>query len=92
MKLRFYQPKTIKSYGNALKGFFRWYGQPLEWLTAEDVRQYLELLVDGGGSSSWVSVNLSAIRTAFDKMGGMSITLGLMTPRRPKRLPVVGCN
>jgi integrase len=49
----------------------------------------LELLVDGGASASWVGVHLSAIRTAFDKMCGRQITSGLMSPRRPKRLPVV---
>ena len=58
-------------------------------LAREDVRCYLELLVDGGGSSSWVSINLSAIRTAYDKMCGYAVTLGLQSPRRPKRLPVV---
>jgi len=45
--------------------------------------------VDGGASSSWVSIHLSALRTVFDKMCGLNCTLGLMTPRRPKRLPVV---
>jgi hypothetical protein len=29
------------------------------------------------------------MRTAFDKMCGRSITLGLMTPRRPHRMPMV---
>jgi len=45
--------------------------------------------VDGSASSSWVSNQLSVIRTAFDKMCGRQVALGLMTPRRPKRLPVV---
>jgi hypothetical protein len=36
-----------------------------------------------------VGGNLSVIRTVFDKMCGRSITLGLQTPRRPKRIPVV---
>lgn len=89
LKIRFYQPKTIKSYGNLLTSFLRWFGAPPHRVTREDVRNYLELLVDGGASSSWVGVHLAAIRTAFDKMCGRRITLGLETPRRPKRLPVV---
>ena len=32
---------------------------------------------------------LSAIRTAFDKMCFRDVTLGLTTPRRPRKLPVV---
>ncbi|MCR9118027.1 MAG: site-specific integrase [bacterium] len=89
MKIRCYQQKTIKAYINALRVFLRWRGGMPHEVSSENVRDYLETLVDGGGSSSWVSINLSAIRTAFDKMCGRSITLGLQTPRRPKRLPTV---
>jgi hypothetical protein len=88
LKIRFYQRKSVKAYHHALAGFLRWFGGLPHQVTREDVRDYLELLVDGGGSASWVSINLSAIRTAFDKMCGRQITLGLMSPRRPKRLPV----
>ncbi len=89
MRIRFYQPKSIKAYRNALGGLLRWFGSLPHLLTREAVREYLELLVDGGASASWVSIHLSAVRTAFDKMCGRSITLGLETPRRARRLPVV---
>ena len=89
MKIRFYGAKTIKAYRNALGSFLRWFGRRPHVVTREDVRCYLELLCDGGASSSWVSINLSAIRTAFDKMCCRQVTLGLQTPRRPKRVPVV---
>ena len=46
-------------------------------------------LVDAGAGSAWVGINLSAIRTAFDKMCHREVTLGLASPRRPKKLPVV---
>lgn len=89
LKIRFYQPKTRKSYGVVLRGFLRWLGRPPAHATREHVRAWLELLVDGGASSSWVSVHLSCLRTVFDKMCSRHITWGLMTPRRPERLPVV---
>jgi site-specific recombinase XerD len=89
LKIRCYRPKTLKTYKNALCAFLRWFGAKPHKVSREDVRNYLELLVDGGASSSWVSVQLSVIRTVFDKMCGRQVTLGLMTPRRPKRLPVV---
>jgi site-specific recombinase XerD len=89
LRLRFYLPRTIKAYRLALEGLLRWFGQPPHELTREDLRDYLELLVDGGAGASWVSVHLSAVRTAFDKMCGEEVTLGLMTPRRASRLPVV---
>jgi site-specific recombinase XerD len=89
LKIRFYQPKTRKSYRVVLGGFLRWLGLPPAEATREDVREWLELLVDGGAESSWVSVHLSALRTMFDKMCGRDVTLGLMTPRRPLKLPIV---
>ena len=89
MKIRFYGQRTIKKYRNALISFLRWFGASPHRVTLEDVRQYLELLVDGGAGSATLSIQLAAIRTAFDKMCGRQVTLGLVTPRRPKRLPVV---
>ena len=89
MRIRFYQPKSVKSYRTALQGLLVWFGQQPHKLTRDDVREFLLYLVDAGASASWVGVNLSAIRTAFDKMCHRSVTLGLITPRRPKKLPVV---
>jgi len=89
MRIRFYKRKTVSTYRNALRGFLSWFGAGPHLATREDVRCYLELMVDGGAGASWVGITLSAIRTSFDKMCGQNITLGLETPRRPKRLPVV---
>ncbi len=89
MKIRFYQRKTMKSYLVVLRGLLGWLGRPPHEVDHEAVRQYLEFLVDGGAGASWVSMNLSAIRTTFDKMCGESVTLGLVTPRRSRRLPVI---
>lgn len=89
LKIRCYQPKTIKAYRNRIRNLLRWFGGPPHLITREDVRCYLEVLVDGGAGSSWLSTTLSAIRTLFDKFCGQSITLGLVTPRRAKKLPVV---
>jgi site-specific recombinase XerD len=89
LKIRFYQPKTRKAYAVVVGGFLRWLGRPPAHATREHVREWLELLVDGGASSSWTSVHLSSLRTVFDKMCFRAITLGLVTPRRTHKLPVV---
>ena len=89
LKIRFYQPKTRKAYGVVIGTFLRWFAGPPAEVTQEDVRDWLEFLVDGGATSSWVSVHLSALRTMFDKMCGRTVTLGLATPRRGNHLPVV---
>jgi integrase/recombinase XerD len=89
LRIRFYQPNTINNYVSALTRFLKWYARPPHSVGREDVREYLELMVDGGASFSHVGVALSAIRTAFDKMCLRQITLGLVMPRKGKKLPVV---
>lgn len=89
LKIRFYTQKSRNAYRLALQGFLRRLDKPPHEATRDDVRDYLELLVDAGLSASIVALTLSALRTCFDKLCGADITLGLVTPRRPKRLPVV---
>lgn len=89
LKIRFYQAKSRKSYAHVLRTYLRWLALPPAEATRDSVRDWLELLVDGGASSSTVSVHLSCLRTVFDKMCFRQITLGLVTPRRTHKLPVV---
>ena len=89
LKIRNYAANSRKSYLYQVSGFLRWHGNLPHTITRQDVCNYLELLVDGGASSSQLSGCLSAIRTCFDKFCGRDITLGLASPRKPKRQPIV---
>lgn len=89
LKIRGFSHHTNKNYISRLRRFLSWFGNRPNLITREDVRCYLETIVDGGGSTSQLSASLSAIRTGFDKMCLRDVTLGLVTPRRPKQQPVV---
>lgn len=89
LKIRGYSPNSISSYKSSLRCFLAWFGNQPNLVTSEDVRNWLELLVDGGASSSHLSVNLCAIRTAFDKLCQRDVTLGLATPKKKKKQPTV---
>ena len=89
LKIRAYRRNTRTSYISNLTKFLRWFGGAPHQVVIEDVRNFLEVLVDGGASSSTLSGHLSSIRTAFDKLCGRDVTLGLATPRRQKRQPVI---
>jgi len=89
MKLRFYASNTIRNYHGAVRRFLKWFGREPHRVSREDVRAYLEVMVDGGASSSHVGITISAIRNVFDKMCCRQVTLGLATPRKPSRQPVV---
>lgn len=89
LKIRAYQRTTQRAYLANLRKFLDWFGGLPNQVTIESVRNYLEDLADGGAQSATLTGNLAAIRTAFDKFCGRDVTLGLVTPRRPKRQPVV---
>ena len=89
LKIRFYTHNSVRNYISQLRSFLKWFGNEPNKVTREDIRCYMEILVDGGASSSQLSGCLSAIRTGFDKMCLRDVTLGLVTPRRPKRQPVI---
>ena len=89
LKIRKYQPPTIKSYGSVITSLLRWFGREPHLVDREAVRDYLEYLVDVGIDASQIAVSLSAIRTVFDKLCFRDITLGLATPRRRRRKPVI---
>ncbi|MFN3192890.1 MAG: tyrosine-type recombinase/integrase [Aureliella sp.] len=89
MRIRFYASNSVRNYASALVSFLRFCGRRPKELEREHVKQYLEYLVDSKGGANKVSLHLAAIRGAFDKMCFRDLTLGLVTPRLPKRLPVV---
>ncbi|MGB7345554.1 MAG: tyrosine-type recombinase/integrase, partial [Pirellulaceae bacterium] len=89
IKIRGYTASTIGSYTAAVRSILRWFGQPPHLLSREHVKNYLEYLFDGGQSASDISVQLVAIRNAWDKFCFRDITLGLVTPRRKRKRIVV---
>ncbi|GAB5407189.1 MAG: tyrosine-type recombinase/integrase [Aureliella sp.] len=89
LKIRKYGENTITNYRSAINSLLRWSGLRPKQINREHVRDYLEYMVDGGSGASQLGVHLSAIRTIFDKMCFRDITLGLETPRKRKKLPIV---
>ncbi|KAA1262094.1 Tyrosine recombinase XerC [Rubripirellula obstinata] len=89
LKIRCYSPRTVKAYVQAATSVLRWLGCPPDQLRREHVRRYLEYLHDAGHGPSDMGVQLSAIRTIWDKMCYRDVTLGLETPRKKRHRPVV---
>lgn len=89
MRIRFYRPRSIRSYRMALRQLAKWFRRPPDELTSEHIRSYLDWLVSKGTGASWLSVNITAIRTCFDKMGGLALAGSLRAPKRPRALPAV---
>ncbi len=89
MRRRAYQPNTITEYCNCLTRFLRWLSQPPHLTQRQDVLDFLLYLADAGRSASTINGYIAAIRTAFDRMCLRQITVGIVAPRKAKRLPTV---
>ena len=57
-------------------------------VTPEIMTRFIHSLPDAA-SWSWISLNISTLRTIFDKFGGLAVTETLLTPKRPHRLPEI---
>ena len=89
LRRRGYAGASVQAYQSILRGFYRFCRDAPGATTARGVRAYLDSLVSREMSWIWVGMNISVLRAVFDKLGGMSVTRGLRTPKRPKALPTV---
>lgn len=89
LKIRCYRPNTVKSYLGNLRCFLNWFGGMPHQVSLESVRRFLETIVDGGAQATTLASYIATLRTAFDKFCCRDVTLGLATPRRAKKLPIV---
>ncbi|MFC1499157.1 tyrosine-type recombinase/integrase [Verrucomicrobiota bacterium] len=53
------------------------------------IKAYIMNLNSGTASWSWIGTNISVLRNTFDKLGGLSVTSRLSTPKRPQHLPTI---
>jgi site-specific recombinase XerD len=56
-------------------------------VTREDLEAYFRRLAAQGCSAAWMAMNISLLRTVFDKICGRSLLEGRCGPRRPDELP-----
>jgi site-specific recombinase XerD len=84
-----YSIGTRKIYRHVLRSFSRSFHSTPDRVTAHAVRTHIFKLTDQHCSWSWTSTNISVLRAVFDHMGGMSTCNNLVTPKRPKTLPVI---
>ena len=82
---------TLRVYRHVLRSFRsflhdRGAGSRPGCATPALAREFLYRLADRHASWSWTATHISALRTVFDKLGGASLTAGIPTPKRGRRL------
>jgi len=84
-----YSERTTALYRSVMRAFYRHARRPPAAVDASVVEGYIDSLVDKKYSWSWISVNISVLRSVFDKLGGKNVTGRLVTPKRPRSLPEI---
>jgi integrase/recombinase XerD len=90
LKRRDYSPASLSLYRQVLRGFYRHArADRPSAVTPGMVRSYIHSLRAHEYSWNWLAANICVLRTVFDKLGGMTVSAGLTTPKRPDRLPTI---
>ncbi|MDP4145720.1 MAG: tyrosine-type recombinase/integrase [Bacillota bacterium] len=91
LKLKGYSHKTIKAYNNQVKRFFKYITKNVFDINSEDVKSYMEYLLDNKKSShSYVNQSISAIKFLYNNIiKNNTITLNVPRPVRENKLPNV---
>ena len=85
-----YAKRTQKGYVGVAEHLSRRFGRPLEELTREELRTYVQEVSERGLSASWVITRLAALRFLYRKTLGQSEKVSFLSyPKRHIPLPTV---
>ncbi len=89
MKQQGYAHSTARLYRQVLRNFVRFANIPPAAVSKQHVDHYLNRLGYGHCSAHWSAINLSTLRTIFDKVFGLDLLVRKSGPRRPLQLPYI---
>jgi len=82
-----YQRSTEVFYLRILRAFARYVKKPPNRVPPDDLKVYLRHLANQGATRSWMGMNISVLRTLFDKLGKLNALTRQKGPRSHKPLP-----
>jgi site-specific recombinase XerD len=86
---RGYSLKTIRTYVQCLKQFFRVCLKDPKSVTKNDITSYTDRLVERGATGNTINVHLNAIKFLMEDILGRKVLLNIRYSKTPKRLPTV---
>ena len=91
LELKKYAPNTIKSYVSGFELFINYYyGSELSELDENDIRNYLQYLIQSGKSDSTVNLAVNSIKFYYEIVLGMPNRFySIERPRKKEKLPEV---
>ena len=81
--------KTIITYCNCTDNFFRFNKKDPRSTNKQDIKDYLDMLLDKNKSGNTINVNLNAIKFLLKEVLGKRVTVNIKFSKVPKKLPLV---
>ncbi|MCD4705261.1 site-specific integrase, partial [bacterium] len=89
MKIKNFSPRTIKSYSYYITEVLKYTRKSPKYITSQDLKDYLEHLVDQNQSASTLNIAYSALKLYFGKILHRRFFVFLPRAKSKKKLPVV---
>jgi len=87
MRAAGYARSTRRQYRHVLRALHRaGVSRPAD-ITATAAKRFIHVTAASGAGWSWIALNIAVLRNVFDRLCGLELTRGLVTPKRPFRLP-----
>ena len=82
-----YQKSTLILYRHVIRSFSRFTGKPPCHITSHDIRNYLRSLTGKSCTWHWTGMNISVLRTVFDKLADLNALQNVRGPKRKQSRP-----
>lgn len=85
-----YSKKTLSAYLWAIKDLPTRFEQPVNKLTRDDLRTYVDEIVSAGNSPAWVRIKLAALKFLYSKtLGQPELVSFVKLPKKYSKLPCI---
>ena len=85
---RNYSLRTIETYNYCINKFLNFINKDFKKITKQDIKNYLDKLIDKKVSGNTINVNLNAIKFLFENTLNKKLTIKIKYSKTPKTLPI----
>ena len=82
-------PRTIKTYNHCVERFFRKCRKEVNETTKQDVKDFLDRLIEKGAGGNTINVYLNALKFFYGQVLNRKLTVYIRYSKTPKSLPTV---
>lgn len=86
-KRRGLSSKTIKTYRLCIKRFFDIYKKDPKEICKQDIKEFLDKLIEKGACGNTINVYLNALKFLYEEILGKKLTVKIKFSKVPKRIP-----